>query len=121
MCTTSSSIVFLLMIRRPPRSTRTDTLFPYTTLFRSQAQQDLKQSQIDANQAQLDGKQAGIDLKQALLDQKVAQADYNEAVKELGPNSPEAEKAQIDLTPADDGAEPALGRASGRGRGGTYV
>src|SRR3546814_18445137 len=24
------------MIRRPPRSTRTDTLFPYTTLFRSQ-------------------------------------------------------------------------------------
>src|SRR3546814_15280117 len=27
--------VFVLMIRRPPRSTRTDTLFPYTTLFRS--------------------------------------------------------------------------------------
>src|SRR3546814_11464625 len=29
--------VFFLMIRRPPRSTRTDTLFPYTTLFRSPA------------------------------------------------------------------------------------
>src|SRR3546814_2789158 len=28
---------FFLMIRRPPRSTRTDTLFPYTTLFRSSA------------------------------------------------------------------------------------
>src|SRR3546814_13778338 len=27
---------FFLMIRRPPRSTRTDTLFPYTTLFRSE-------------------------------------------------------------------------------------
>src|SRR3546814_19203077 len=27
--------VIFLMIRRPPRSTRTDTLFPYTTLFRS--------------------------------------------------------------------------------------
>src|SRR3546814_8879577 len=27
-----------LMIRRPPRSTRTDTLFPYTTLFRSHHQ-----------------------------------------------------------------------------------
>src|SRR3546814_19425092 len=27
--------LFVLMIRRPPRSTRTDTLFPYTTLFRS--------------------------------------------------------------------------------------
>src|SRR3546814_9388157 len=29
------SYVFFLMIRRPPISTRTDTLFPYTTLFRS--------------------------------------------------------------------------------------
>src|SRR3546814_3218423 len=28
-------LVFCLMIRRPPKSTRTDTLFPYTTLFRS--------------------------------------------------------------------------------------
>src|SRR3546814_2996921 len=28
-------VVFFLMIRRPPRSTLTDTLFPYTTLFRS--------------------------------------------------------------------------------------
>src|SRR3546814_7717704 len=28
-------ILFFLMIRRPPRSTRADTLFPYTTLFRS--------------------------------------------------------------------------------------
>src|SRR3546814_18621403 len=31
------------MIRRPPRSTRTDTLFPYTTLFRS----DIHQSLLD--------------------------------------------------------------------------
>src|SRR3546814_8803962 len=28
---------FFLMLRLPPRSTRTDTLFPYTTLFRSRA------------------------------------------------------------------------------------
>src|SRR3546814_5351142 len=34
VCVLSS---FFLMIRRPPRSTRTDTLFPYTTLFRSRA------------------------------------------------------------------------------------
>src|SRR3546814_6641507 len=31
------------MIRRPPRSTRTDTLFPYTTLFRSQIVGDLEE------------------------------------------------------------------------------
>src|SRR3546814_389316 len=30
------------MLRRPPRSTRTDTLFPYTTLFRSQAIESLE-------------------------------------------------------------------------------
>src|SRR3546814_9415235 len=37
MCVVRSTVVhfFFLMIRRPPRSTRTDTLFPYTTLFRS--------------------------------------------------------------------------------------
>src|SRR3546814_15994074 len=33
-------IFFFLMIRRPPRSTRTDTLFPYTTLFRSRPRRD---------------------------------------------------------------------------------
>src|SRR3546814_3276237 len=32
--------VFFLMLRRPPRSTRTDTLFPYTTLFRSARDRD---------------------------------------------------------------------------------
>src|SRR3546814_15896265 len=35
LCYVIFSIFFFLMIRRPPRSTRTDTLFPYTTLFRS--------------------------------------------------------------------------------------
>src|SRR3546814_5239266 len=35
----SSFFIFFLMIRRPPRSTRTDTLFPYTTLFRSRTGQ----------------------------------------------------------------------------------
>src|SRR3546814_9669658 len=34
------------MIRRPPRSTRTDTLFPYTTLFRSAAQREAAFAQV---------------------------------------------------------------------------
>src|SRR3546814_2155884 len=37
------------MIRRPPRSTRTDTLFPYTTLFRSHPEQ--YQSKTQQNSA----------------------------------------------------------------------
>src|SRR3546814_5130350 len=38
------------MIRRPPRSTRTDTLFPYTTLFRSIKQYDVRK-EASCNQA----------------------------------------------------------------------
>src|SRR3546814_11398323 len=33
------NMFFFLMIRRPPRSTRTDTLFPYTTLVRSDGEE----------------------------------------------------------------------------------
>src|SRR3546814_7316290 len=35
-------LFFVLMIRRPPRSTRSDTLFPYTTLFRSHLDQPVE-------------------------------------------------------------------------------
>src|SRR3546814_15121293 len=35
LCTSVALVVCFLMIRRPPRSPRTDTLCPYTTLFRS--------------------------------------------------------------------------------------
>src|SRR3546814_3836093 len=38
----SVMLFFFLMIRRPPRSTRTDTLFPYTTLFRSKGAAELR-------------------------------------------------------------------------------
>src|SRR3546814_20863201 len=48
--------VFFLMIRRPPRSTRTDTLFPYTTLFRS----------VGARLRQCDTVGFGIDAEQQL-------------------------------------------------------
>src|SRR3546814_695836 len=42
------------MIRRPPRSTRTDTLFPYTTLFRSHARVDGKRTAAMKDQVRLD-------------------------------------------------------------------
>src|SRR3546814_3206716 len=45
------------MIRRPPRSTRTDTLFPYTTLFRSQI--DILTPIITAVTASLNGAKLG--------------------------------------------------------------
>src|SRR3546814_1884935 len=56
------------MIRRPPRSTRTDTLFPYTTLFRSLAGKDGVEA---ANWVDITGRDAelcelGIDPQAAL-------------------------------------------------------
>src|SRR3546814_2622987 len=43
------SYIFFLMILRPPRSTRTDTLFPYTTLFRSFTSQAIVHFWSDAS------------------------------------------------------------------------
>src|SRR3546814_8128024 len=48
----SCRLFFFLMIRRPPRSTRTDTLFPYTTLFRSH-RLDLVVGDVDHGRAEL--------------------------------------------------------------------
>src|SRR3546814_14731725 len=45
-----SVLFFFLMIRRPPRSTRTDTLFPYTTLFRSYGKRDRHRRPAAAHQ-----------------------------------------------------------------------
>src|SRR3546814_3235072 len=42
------------MIRRPPRSTRTDTLFPYTTLFRSCLRMRVGQPGMKRNHRRLD-------------------------------------------------------------------
>src|SRR3546814_16794195 len=43
------------MIRRPPRSTRTDTLFPYTTLFRSAAVAELGRGEADLRMDRVGG------------------------------------------------------------------
>src|SRR3546814_9000096 len=50
------------MIRRPPRSTRTDTLFPYTTLFRSGRQGRLE-CELGGDGAVVQGAQHGRDLE----------------------------------------------------------
>src|SRR3546814_20985544 len=52
------------MIRRPPRSTRTDTLFPYTTLFRSKqvelARQSVSHIVLAQNASIIDAEQGGV-------------------------------------------------------------
>src|SRR3546814_5891694 len=51
-------LVFFLMIRRLPRSTRTDTLFPYTTLFRSGG--DARLARCLSTAAAVGGWQGGV-------------------------------------------------------------
>src|SRR3546814_2604598 len=71
------------MIRRPPRSTRTDTLFPYTTLFRSrQRAEDARRSRL------LDRSGFALLLSAAFDPQQVARIEQKragEAQEEVGP------------------------------------
>src|SRR3546814_14039374 len=62
------------MIRRPPRSTRTDTLFPYTTLFRSQVRLQLRDLVLELQLAflhPLDRQFVGLDVGLQARDRKV--------------------------------------------------
>src|SRR3546814_17718933 len=64
------------MVRRPPRSTRTDTLVPYTTLFRSDA--DLPAPIADAPKAggkEADDQERQYDFYTVLPGQEVAMSD----------------------------------------------
>src|SRR3546814_12834971 len=68
------SFFFFLMIRRPPRSTRTDTLFPYTTLFRSQVAKNF----LLTNEVSIERK-----IKEAILAFRIEQAFTKETILEL--------------------------------------
>src|SRR3546814_1296689 len=65
-------VLFFLMIRRPPRSTRTDTLFPYTTLFRSEKLRN--------------GDTVLLDTRSGLLLEKLARPEVEELALEEVPD-----------------------------------
>src|SRR3546814_18232622 len=58
------------MIRRPPRSTRTDTLFPYTTLFRSSGNSVARHAAIDLDRPGIDAAADVGDIPVAVFFQK---------------------------------------------------
>src|SRR3546814_2104544 len=74
---------FFLMIRQPPRSTRTDTLFPYTTLFRSLRARKFFRVERDVAVGIEDGD--GRSGKAAVLDRHVGAllADQRQRVERL--------------------------------------
>src|SRR3546814_21081460 len=109
------------MLRRPPRSTRTDTLFPYTTLFRSNLAL-LRRARAEAGAA-------GADLVVAT---EMAITGYPTEDLVLKPMFLEAAQNAIAALAADTAAggqglivvgprRPAIGRASGRDSGCQYV
>src|SRR3546814_4976568 len=72
---------FFLMIRRPPRTTRTDTLFPDTTLFRSQSR--VVRTHMAFHQDEGVAERAGIGLPAAQLD-AVAERRLGHQLLEIG-------------------------------------
>src|SRR3546814_16410258 len=72
-------IFFFLMIRRPPRSTRTDTLFPYTTLFRSRGAVRRALHAGRADQARLGAGRAGDDRRPRPCADAQDQGEYGQA------------------------------------------
>src|SRR3546814_18565039 len=71
------------MIRRPPRSTRTDTLFPYTTLFRS-AELDC----LEATRNRLIAAEEGLDPAVRRLRQRQRLLDYVASLRQHGRGIP---------------------------------
>src|SRR3546814_14693526 len=75
------------MIRRPPRSTRTDTLFPYTTLFRSYHRDYGRQLRRKRGDRKFKGEvircaRCGIDVVTKGIGQKYCEPCYPDAAKE---------------------------------------
>src|SRR3546814_2330777 len=95
------------MIRRPPRSTRTDTLFPYTTLFRSREfVQKLPGliDRLDSTLAKLDSAAGGAD--QILNENRGAIRSFaNDGLSQLGPTLGELRTLIRDLRRISDRLE----------------
>src|SRR3546814_9406312 len=85
------------MIRRPPRSTRTDTLFPYTTLFRSARKADRVKAKAIGREWKLKRKQEKAHARAA------ARAEYKAEVAEGRKREAEAAKyLTVGQSPARD-------------------
>src|SRR3546814_12452596 len=123
------SFCFFLMIRRPPRSTRTDPLFPYTTLFRSLYEayasydevMDLTESMIrDVAREAMGTTALEWDGNAIDLGPRFRRWKLEEAVRELNPEIPAADCRDREALAAH--CRPLeIGRPAGRERVWQYV
>src|SRR3546814_12072564 len=72
----------MLMTRRPPRSTRTDTLLPYTTLFRSDTLQALTRDNPD-QQVRIGVLRTNVELRMDEVDRMIAGTSNAASVERL--------------------------------------
>src|SRR3546814_14078591 len=101
------------MIRRPPRSTRTDTLFPYTTLFRSKRTDILDERRQDGHRGYQYGK---LPAHPRNGPRKASQHGFDDS--RSGYSSAEDQRTTDN---DDDVVDEQIGRASWRERGCEYV
>src|SRR3546814_15190296 len=108
------------MIRRPPRSTRTDTLFPYTTLFRStksagdtMARGGLYKSDVQKARATLlvQGKHPSIDALRVALGNTGSKTTIHRYLKELEEEEGASVGAKVAVS---DALQDQIGRVAGR-------
>src|SRR3546814_8737469 len=71
------------MIRRPPRSTRTDTLFPYTTLFRSECEITMAVEQAQIRMFVLAKRKHGITRKVLNLETGIRSEEHTSELQSL--------------------------------------
>src|SRR3546814_15848176 len=124
------------MIRRPPRSTRTNTLFPYTTLFRSAVDVDAASGDVGGDEhvhvAPAEGTQRplalalaavtvdglGADAGLVQLLRQALRAVAGGAEPDGSPGPPDDGGGDLDLVGRRDDPEGESGKASGGGKGG---
>src|SRR3546814_21163498 len=119
------------MIRRPPRSTRTDTLFPYTTLFRSDQPDLLCRTRLRAAGQDVQGVAGRLPGERQLAGEGAGPAaedprqgrerDRPPAGGFLPQGGGASEAADAEGRGRRDPDAGRIGRASGRERGGKYV
>src|SRR3546814_19288246 len=117
-------LFFFVMVRRPPRSTRTDTLFPYTTLFRSvEIGADILDHDIGGVAPAAD-RDVAIGQRKAVERGAIGAVDHREAGARLMVESHGIDRAnagEVGLPRFGARRDPAIGNATWKGRGWTSV
>src|SRR3546814_15155906 len=120
-----TELFLLVSIRLPPRSNRIDTLFPYTTLFRSPAKRGLKHAppeprQTASRRRPLNGSSSSATIRNAVRRKPGASRCFKR--KRLAPTCSTRCRLKIGQpsSPTKNGSDK-IGRASGRERVCEYV